>query len=412
MLLGKWREWRHPVEFALLLALAFFLPLREAPKNLFWLAYLVAWVVARARSRDWGARLDGWDAMVACLVASGYLAALFGGIHRGDGNEFLAVNDIWRYGLLFVCMRRGNYDDAQKLLLLGMLVVSCVIAEFEAIWNWKVIARRSALELFSVGHVNHSAIYMAICLGIAAGLAAGAWSQLTTAWRILLGIAILALVSGLFLGGSRAAGAVAMMLVLAAAFVAARVARAGRLVWMAALLVILVGALLGGTSAFKRQIEWGAKNYTLAQRDLIWNRGLAGWRIHPVFGLGLENYGAFPESQLKAWVAEQGKPYVASEYAGAPHAHSLYLNTLVERGLVGLAALMVLLAAWGVLLARGWREARGGGSTLVYWMASASGWFVTVVIGFANTTLHHEHAMLALLTLALTALPARVKADG
>lgn len=407
MLLRTWREWRHPVEFALLLALAFFLPLREAPKNIFWLAYLIAWVVARARERDWGGRLDAWDALVAGLVASGYLAALFGGIHRGDGNEFLAVNDIWRYGLLFACMRRGGYDDAQKLLLLGMLIASCVIAELEAIWNWKVVAKRSALELFSVGHVNHSAIYMAICLGIAAGLAAGAWPRLSAAWRTALGLSILALVSGLFLGGSRAAGAVAMALVLAAAFIAARAARAGRAAWLAALLVILVGVVLGGTSALKRQIEWSATNYTLAQRDLIWNRGLAGWHAHPVFGLGVENYGAFPERQLKAWVAEQGKAYVASEYAGSPHAHSLYLNTMVERGLVGLAALLALLAAWGVLLVRGWHAARGGGTPLVYWMASASGWFVTVVIGFANTTLHHEHAMLALLTLALTALPTR-----
>lgn len=407
MLLRTWREWRHPVEFALLLALAFFLPLREAPKNVFWLAYLIAWVIARARERDWGGRLDAWDALVAGLVASGYLAALFGGIHRGDGNEFLAVNDIWRYGLLFACMRRGGYDDAQKLLLLGMLIASCVIAELEAIWNWKVVAKRSALELFSVGHVNHSAIYMAICLGIAAGLAAGAWPRLSAAWRAALGCSILALVSGLFLGGSRAAGAVAMALVLAAAFIAARAARAGRLAWLAALLVILVGVVLGGTSALKRQIEWSATNYTLAQRDLIWNRGLVGWHAHPVFGLGVENYGAFPERQLKAWVAEQGKAYVPGDYAGSPHAHSLYLNTLVERGLVGLAALLALLAAWGVLLVRGWRDARGGGTPLVYWMASASGWFVTVVIGFANTTLHHEHAMLAFLTLALTALPAR-----
>ena len=276
MLLVKWREWRYPVEFALLLALAFFLPLREAPKNLFWLAYIVAWVVTRARARDWGGRLDGWDALAASLVASGYLAALFGGIHRGDGNEFLAVNDIWRYGLLFACMRRGGYTDAQKLLLLGTLVASCVLAELEAIWNWKVVARRSALELFSVGHVNHSAIYMAICLGIAAGLAVGAWSKLRPAWRTLLGFAILALMTGLLLGGSRAAGAVSMALVLVAAFIAARVARAGRLAWLAALLVILVGVALGGTSALKRQIEWSATNYTLAQRDLIWNRGLVG----------------------------------------------------------------------------------------------------------------------------------------
>lgn len=410
MSLQSWREWRHPVEFALLLALAFFLPLREAPKNLFWLAYLLAWAYARLRERDWGGRPDLWDALVAALVATGYLAAAFGGIHRGDGNEWLAVNDIWRYGLLFVCLRRGAYTDAQKLQLLGMLVFSCVVAEIEAIWNWKVAGTRKALELFSVGHVNHSAIYMAICLGIAAGLAAALWAGSVRMRRVLLSAAAIALVSGLFLGGSRAAGLVALLLVLAAAFIAARIAGAGRAVWLVALLVLLAGIVLGGTSALMRQIEWGSRNYSLAQRDLIWNRGLTGWRAHPVFGLGMDNYGAFPETRLKAWLAAEGREYVPGDYAGAPHAHSLYLNTLVERGIVGLVALLALLAAWAVRLVRAWPAARGGGVALVVWMAAASGWFVSVVIGFANTTLHHEHAMLALLTLALVCTPRRATA--
>jgi hypothetical protein len=38
---------------------------------------------------------------------------------------------------------------------------------------------------------------------------------------------------------------------------------------------------------------------------------------------------------------------------------------------------------------------------LVLWGASFSGWVVTVVIGLANTTMHHEHALLALITLGL-----------
>jgi len=397
----SWRDWRFPVEFALLLALAFVLPLREAPKNILWLAYLIAWLINRIGARNFGGRLDVWDLLMAGLLAGGYLAAQFGGIHRADGNQWLAVNDILRYALLFTCVRRAGYSDAQKLAVLAMLVGSCVLAEIEAIWNWKVIGKRRALELISVGHVNHSAIYMAICLGVAAGLLATMWRALRVPLRVALGVAILALMSGLFLGGSRAAGATGALLLLAAALVAARAAHIGRRAWIAVGAVIAVAALMGGTSALDRQLEWGARNYSLAQRDLIWNRGLAGWREHPVFGLGMENYGHFKEDVLKGWVTAQGRPYVAAEYAGAPHGHSLYINTLVERGLVGLAGVLALLGVWGWWLLRHRPKPGEPEARTALWFASGSAWLVTLVIGFANTTLHHEHAMLALLALAL-----------
>jgi hypothetical protein len=51
-----------------------------------------------------------------------------------------------------------------------------------------------------------------------------------------------------------------------------------------------------------------------------------------------------------------------------------------------------------------WRYAPRSGTEpalLALWGASFSGWLVTVLIGVVNTTLHHEHALLALMTLGL-----------
>ncbi len=404
----SWREWRHPVEFALLLGVAFVLPLREAPKNLLWLAYVLTWLVARLRSREFGGRTDAPELLLAGILVSGALSAAFGGIARGDGNEWRAAADVLRYGLLFVCVRRAGYATAQKMLLLITLVASAVLAEVEAIWNWKFAATRQALELYSVGHVNHSAIYLAICLGIAAGLLVGFWRMLVVWQRAALGMATLTLLVGLFLGGSRAASAVGVLIVLCSAVVAARWAGLGRLAWSAAGGILVVAALVGGTGALERQIEWGTQSYSLAQRDLIWNRGLVAWREFPLFGTGMENYGHFSEADLQRWLAHQGQPYVKRDYAGSPHAHSLYLNTLVERGVIGLAALFAFLAVVAAHLARLRPVLADGGATVALWFGGVSAWLVTIVIGFANTTLHHEHAMLAMLVFAL-ALAARDK---
>jgi O-antigen ligase len=278
-----------------------------------------------------------------------------------------------------------------------------VIAELEAVWRWKVTGKRSALELVSVGHVNHSAIYMCICAGVAAGALAALWPRLGRSARVLLGLATLALVTGLFLGGSRAAGGVVVAILACIALIWSRVLGSGRNALLALLVTLGFAAVVGGTSALNRQIEWGAKNYTLSQRDLIWNRGLVAWRESPVFGVGMENYGHFSEARLKEWVARQGVPYRAEDYVGGPHAHSLYMNTLVERGIVGLGTVLLFLLAWGASLARQRPRFDQPGAALALWCASASALAVTALIGFVNTTLHHEHAMLALLLLGLGA---------
>ena len=58
------------IEIGALLALAFFLPLYEAPKNIAWLVYVIAWVANRARARDFGGRWGAWDWLVAAWIAS------------------------------------------------------------------------------------------------------------------------------------------------------------------------------------------------------------------------------------------------------------------------------------------------------------------------------------------------------
>jgi O-antigen ligase len=220
-------------------------------------------------------------------------------------------------------------------------------------------------------------------------------------WRVAVCGAGFLILAALFATGGRAASGVAVILLCALAAVVARTLGLGRAAWAGALLVIAAAILVGGTSALQRQIENTEDHNILSQRDLIWNRGLVAWRATPWFGVGPDNYSQITVTDLRTELAAEGKPYVATEYAGAPHAHNLYINVLVERGIVGLAALLAVLLTWGALLLRRWPQPGMQSAPLVIWGASFSAWLVTVVIGFANTTLHHEHAMLALMALGL-----------
>jgi len=209
------------------------------------------------------------------------------------------------------------------------------------------------------------------------------------------------MLAGLLVTGSRAAGGTAVLLLCLLAAICARVLGLGRAVLAGSLLVIAAGLLIGGTGAITRQIENAEKNNMLTERDLIWNRGLVAWRATPWFGVGPDNYSQINERDLRAQLAVEGKTYNPKEFAGAPHAHNLYINTLVERGIVGLGALLAVLITWGMTLWRRRPQAGMEPALLMLWCASFSGWLVTVLIGAVNTTLHHEHALLALMTLGL-----------
>ena len=414
MLSKIWREWRFPVEFALLLALAFFLPLREAPKNLFWLAYVVTWVVNRAfmarGARDFGGPWDRWDTLFAAWIASGYAAALFAGIHTPEGNEWGAVNDLVRYVSLAWCVRRAGYTRAQALLVLGMLAASATLGTVEALWRWKASHAKKALELVSVGHVNHSAIYLSITAGIAAGLLGARWRSISGAVRAALGAMTMFMTVAILMTDSRAAFVTVLPLLLMCGFFTIRAGCHGSRAWVVVLGALVLALAAGGIGSVERHIVHARSNNITAERDLIWNRALVAVRADPWFGVGMDNFSRITDERLQEWLAAEKTIYVANDYRRAPHAHSLYLNTLTERGAVGLALLLLVLGAWGIRLWRLRPRAGDDATETALWCAAFSGWFVTVLIGVANTTMHHEHAILAVLTLSLWLAPAQASA--
>jgi O-antigen ligase len=83
------------------------------------------------------------------------------------------------------------------------------------------------------------------------------------------------------------------------------------------------------------------------------------------------------------------------------HSHSLYLTSLVERGVVGFIVLIVFMASWLVTLIKSYHKLKSSTQGSYMWGSSMSAWIVTCGVGFVNSTFHHEHAILALLFLGL-----------
>lgn len=400
MLPSYFRSFRYPNELALLLALVFFIPLFEVPKNLLLVAYLVAWVGNRWRAgwkANCGGAWDGWDTLFFIWLGSAYVLGAFAGLHK---NEWHAIGDLWRYISLVWLLKRSGYGEREWKAIYVAIAVSTSVATLWALAALLIPHKYAGIELHSVGHVNHSATYIAISIGaVLSGLVAF-WPEMSKRARAG-GIAALAIFAiGIVLAGSRAATLVSLVIIVLIGLLWSRRSKA-------AMLTIAVALALFATSIQtfdkdmhrKNELAKLSANPMLNERYPMWNQALTAFRAHPWFGVGLDNFYDIDVATVKRWVAEQGGTYDPAAYAGSSHAHSLYLTALAERGIVGLVVVLAVLLSWGASLVRGWPRSTDPRLSWMAWGGAASALIATVAIGVVNTTLHHEHGLLAMLLL-------------
>ena len=389
----------HAVEVGLLVALCFFLPLYEAPKNILWIAYALAWLANRIRSRDFGGRWDAWDTLTLVWIGSGFVVAAFAGL---DGGQWRGAADPVRYGSVFWVVRRARYGAREQRWILGTLVASTVVG---LATGYARLADGTApggtLELHSVDHVNHTAIYLAIMFGVCATWIFTRWQVWGAAARAAgLTIASLVLASLVVTASRGALGvALAMLPILAAAWwPRSRVPMA-----VSGALVVVIAVLLvaGGAGVVRKHWQNVHDENVLAFRDGVWRAAIATWQRYPWFGVGMDNYSLATMERLRTWDAEAGRTHDPKRYYYTSHGHSLYFNTLAERGMLGSAVLAAVLAAFGVALIRRRPGPDDPDEDWLAWGCAAAAWAITVGAGTVNTTLHHEHGLLAALLLGL-----------
>ena len=391
-------ELPYPAEFFWLLALVFFLPLFEAPKNICWLGYLLTWLYNRIRRRDWGGPWDRWDSLIALWIASGYVVAAFAGI-RGD--EWGDATDLLRYGSVLWLAKRSHYRERALLSILGTLIAATLIALAWGYWEMYGGKTTATLGLNSVGHVNHSAIYLAIAFGASLSFLVSYMGRVGHAVSLLSSLATGVLIVSVFVTESRAAiGAAAAFAVIFAGVLGAR-KRTGAvkgtliaLLGMAVILAVKPGVL-------DKTLDKTEQGLAFSYRDKIWSNGLVQWRQFPLFGVGMGNFGHASLDQLREWNKPRSWNIQPTADGLQAHGHSLYLTTLAERGLVGFAILFAVLFAWAVALAKSLPRVQDTPLDWTLFGAALAGWLVTVAVGLVNTTLHHEHGILAALLLGL-----------
>jgi O-antigen ligase len=149
-------------------------------------------------------------------------------------------------------------------------------------------------------------------------------------------------------------------------------------------------------------------------RKYIRNYSYYAFKTSPLLGVGFGNYNNLGHEHIKDKVIEDLGIYEKEKYTPSAHTHNLYYNFLASGGIVMFFGLLwffiqIIVSIWRIIKVNNRKELRYRDDIEVIkyrddrlLILSSSMVFLTVLgIGFVNTTLSHEHAILSMFVLGL-----------
>jgi O-antigen ligase len=362
------------------------LPLFEAPKNILSVMFVITWIYQACKQSRLG-QSSSFDFPLLVLVLVLWIAPFTStvAISLDSGLRWTLM------GVFVLLALRLNFDARQLALITSMLLLGGIfaVAESLVVWNFN---GKPFPEFRSVGHVNHSSMYTMIV----AGAAFGGLLHLDTRVRLLSLIALAAVI--LFMVPSRSVVGVLTFgsLALVWFFLCFSSRWQYQRSWMVFLLAALCFCLLfllPWASSFRAEILarlWGDDFFS--GRIQIWRSAMAVWHLNFWFGSGWFSFGAATsEAAVKLALGANFEAYQPDYYWHYPHGHNLWVTMLVERGVVGLAAVCALLFLY---LRYFLQNLLVDGNSSIETFASASGLLISLAFmvgGFGNTTMINEH---------------------
>ncbi|MEY3200891.1 MAG: hypothetical protein RIR70_441 [Pseudomonadota bacterium] len=392
----------HQASFFTLRALLFTLPLFEAPKNIL-LGVLAVVMMAQAFTGQW--RRPGWSTLDITLLAVVGVTALSTWTNAPFDNAGKGLKDAFCQALVCMVVLRAGFSGEEQNRLAISATLGTVVAILWGVWD-AVSGVRPALELHSVGVVTHSAIYTGMITLLAWGKFIDTTQSRRT--RVMWFLALVILLMGL--AGMASRGAV---LAVGAALALSAITRAAR-----RLLPLALGvAALSGVLIFSlpnvfdqdrilNKVEIGIAGTPTNESD---SQRLTLWRVswaqitqggHGLLGVGPRNFSSIDLDKLHF-----DRPLAYDARGHLTHAHNLFLNKLVEEGVLGLFGLITYFGLVAGMLGQAARQ----GDTDWLWVAALGALAVPVIAGLFNTPWMGEHALLGAVIFGLLAAKKRTR---
>jgi O-antigen ligase len=374
------------------------LPSLEAPKNIFLVLFVIVAILRQVKTtslRVWGS----WDWMFLALIASAFLSTVFAGLSPGD--EWKGFRVLLTFIGVGWLISRSGYSSKELSLVFWTLVFSTLPPLFWALWQRLIIYSMETLELHSVGHANHSAIYLTMIFAASLGASLSLWRSASFPRKIILIFLPILFYLSLIIGQSRAAFGVGTLIGVFLSFLITRDKKEMMSV-LGIILTLFVIIISSNAPIVKKQVDNQKNHDVLAGRGVIWNVTIEAARLYPFFGIGIDNRAVVTKDEIKNSVESRHEIFDEKLYDfHFKHSHNFYLTNIAEHGLVGAAVTLFFIFMWFWYLVKTFYLTKLSTQAAYLWAGSMGAWMTTFGVGFVNTTFHHEQGILACLFLGL-----------
>jgi O-antigen ligase len=375
-----------------------FLPSLEAPKNIFLGSYLIIALYRQSQlpSSKWGI----WDWVFLSLIASSLLSALFPFI--ATGSEWKGFRGMLLWVIFGWMLYRSEYNEKEKKYLFIFAILMTISPLIWGLAQYLILHTKDTLELQSVGHVNHSAIYLCMMAGASLSFLLSQLQKVRKKYDFITNLLFIFLVASAIITDSRGAFGIAFLLIYSM-FLLSKISIKTKTLYLVLLSSFLATIVfIKPASVIEKHINNINNHDILAQRDKVWRASFEMARLNPIFGIGGGNWKQINIDQLKSSVESRGETFNAEDFALQwGHPHNIYLSNLVDRGVLGLITFLSFMAIWLITLIKSYKKYNQDSKAMLFIMGSFSAWTTIFGIGFVNTTFHHENALLALFFLGL-----------
>ena len=375
-----------------------FLPSFEAPKNIFLAGYLITALYRQSQSSP--SKWSIWDWVFLSLIASSFLSTLFPFV--SGGSEWKGFRGMLLWITFGWTLFRADYNFEEKKYLFIFAILMTLPPLIWGLAESLVLHTKDTLQLHSVGHVNHSAIYLCMMAGASLSFLLSQFQKAQKKYIFVTTLLCIFLISSVVISQSRGAFGIIFLLAYAL-FLLSKLSIKIKTIPLILLTIFLINIVfIMPAPVIQKQITNQNNHDILAQRDKVWRAALEVAKFNPLLGIGGGNWNHIEMDQIKSAFESRGETFNAEDFAlQYHHPHNIYLSNLVDRGILGLIIFLNFMLIWLIKLINSYKKCNQDSKMMLFIMGSFSAWTTIFGIGLVNTTFHHENALLALFFLSL-----------
>lgn len=382
--------------FISLIALSASLPLLEAPKNLFALTSLVSGLIVFFQYK---LKLNNFQKILIAWLAITIITSL----HAKYSLELSTkgITDVFRFTVVGIAssilIQVSKNPKAIILTLLGSTAAASLLAGYNL-----YSGANDSISLKSVGHVNQSAIYACITLGLSISFLF--FSAKGKATNILLYASTIILAICVLFTDSRAAIAAACLAAVSTSVPYFIRNKKKTTLTIAGVAIVTAGLFYEKIDTIiHKQVNWQTNylvsSYSETPRGQINIISKTIIKENPILGIGYGNFTNYSKIEAPKLIAEHNLTDVISPRFYGFHPHNMYYETIASLGMVGSVAFLIL---WLYVMQILWRFRPVNCRDVSWeWMTLLTTTTTTLSIGLFNNPMHHESAILIMIIMGI-----------